>query len=65
MVTLPLESTITIAKDGSSVTEHTAFATGEAGQALAEAFVELHGGTMEELIRFADELHAKEGSAAL
>jgi hypothetical protein len=58
MITLPLQSIITLRKDGSRKVEHTAFVTGEVGQAFAEAVVELKGGSIEEIVRSVDEKEA-------
>ena len=53
-ITLPLESEIILYKDGTSTTEHKTFVTGEVGQALAEAFVMLKGGTVADLVKLAE-----------
>jgi hypothetical protein len=50
-IALPAESTIQLNKDGSMTIEHTAVAVGQVGQALSEAYVEMLGGSVEELVR--------------
>ncbi len=54
-ITLPLESTIILRKDGSSSVQHTTLVSGEAGQAFVEASVELMGGSVNDLVKAVDE----------
>ena len=62
-ITLPLESNIYISKNGETRTEHTVFVTGIVGQEFAEAAVQLMGGSIEEIVREADqENQAREAS---
>jgi hypothetical protein len=51
MITLPYTSTITLHKDGSKSIKHTAFVSGEIGQAFSEAITELKGGSIEEFVK--------------
>lgn len=59
-ITLPLESTIYLAKNGEMHIEHTKMVTGEVGQAFSEAVVNLMGGSVEELIKVVEPKEVKE-----
>lgn len=58
MITLPLQSIITLHKSGKHTVKHESLVTGEVGQAFAEAAVELKGGSIEEIVRSVDEKEA-------
>jgi hypothetical protein len=59
-IALPAESTFKLNKDGSMTIEHTAVAVGQVGQALSEAYVEMLGGSVEELVRTVESGEMKE-----
>lgn len=59
-ITLPLESTLTLRKDGTSTVKHNTFVTGEVGRAFTEAVFKLAGGSVEECIKQIDAENAKE-----
>ncbi len=62
-ITLPAESTIQLNKDGSMTIQHTAVAVGEVGQALSEAYVELLGGSIEDMVQAVEHMKVERRSS--
>jgi len=58
-ITLPLESTITLRKNGNHTIKHHTFVTGEVGQEFAEAAVALMGSTVEDVLKKIDARNAE------
>lgn len=50
VITLPLESTIYLSKNGEMRIEHTTMVTGEIGQAFVEAAVKAMGGSVDDAV---------------